>query len=468
MLDNINLRVEVDSKEKSDLEAGQFDLPPLHVLSIKQISLLAINLAAYFIGRPVRNYKVCGEFVELITGFYNVVIRGKTTAIVDAKSKARGFWRRRLQQHADIARLNYEAKHRVVGGGNSNAENYASNSTVSRARAKAAETEKFLSGKVVVNIVTGQKISMYDLANKAAENRFNELYWISKNFEAIAEERGMGWLFVTYTAPPEYHPNPLKGKCSYNPDLGVKASHLYIASGWSRVRALLSKRGIKTGIDSYFGIRIAETHKDGAVHWHMLVFILPDVMECFVSASEEQFATYGQMKVVRGDPAIGCASSYIFKYLAKGFDSAVIGEEVGQDVILEDEMRESSDLASVRNGERVRAALQAMRIRQYQVFGVKKVLSLIRAINKIKKEELQALHGALGRVVEKHIWRNETGLKFLLQNLDLITKVDGDAPLMVVKEKSLNVFGEEVCRPVGLRIGEEVIRTKGRYQVEKA
>lgn len=321
----------------------------------------------------------------------------------------------------------------------------------------------------MVNTFTGEKISLSELARQALVNRFNELYWISKNLESIADERGMGWLFVTYTAPPEYHPNPLNGKCSYDAALGVKASHSYILSAWSRVRSLLSKRDIRSGIDTYFGMRTAETHKDGSVHWHILVFVAPHLAQDFINASATQFAQYGQMKVEVGDPAIGSASSYIFKYLAKGFDPSVSGDSAssnGDEQV--DEFRENSDMASIRNGERVRAALRAMRIRQYQTFGVKNVLSLVRAINKLKGEEIQSLTGEVALVVSTEIWRNVKGLKYLLENDELITKVDGVAPLMIVKQEDTNIYGERILKYAGLKIGVHIIRTQGRYKIEKA
>lgn len=444
-------------------------LPPLRCLSSKQLSYLAIRIAGHYVANPSQEITVISANAELKTDFYDVVISGSTTAVVAAKSQSRKFWRRRLNREADIERLNYEARNRVVGGRSSSAEIYASDATVAKARQKKAEIEKYLAGQVMINTHTGEKISLSELARQALTNRFNELYWVSKNLESIADERGMGWLFVTYTAPPEYHPNPLKGKCSYDSALGVKASHSYILSAWSRVRSLLSKRNIRSGIDTYFGMRTAETHKDGAVHWHILVFVAPYLAQDFINASATQFPHYGQMKVEVGDPAIGSASSYIFKYLAKGFDPSVSADSAsnnGDEKV--DELRENSDMASIRNGERVRAALRAMRIRQYQTFGVKSVLSLVRAINKLKGEEIQSLSGEVALVVSTEIWRNVKGLKYLLENDELITKVDGVAPLMIIKQEDTNTYGEKILKYIGLKIGGHIIRTQGKFKIEKA
>lgn len=461
---------EVEGNETFDFIVGLAlrpeTFPPLHLLSLKQISYLANRISDHFTQYPQQNVIKVGRCYKLVTGFYGLTVVGRTYNAVIAKSQARRLWRRKLQGAADAARLNFEAKNKTVGGAELSAELYASDVTVTKAREKKIETEKYLAGQVMVNASTGERISLSKLARKAEVNRFNELYWISKNLEAIAAQRGMGWLFLTFTAPPKFHPNPLKGKCSYDPELGVRASHSFISSAWSRVRALLYKRGIKGGIDSYFGIRTAETHKDGSVHWHLLVFITSHLADMFVDTSAMQFPGYGQMKVEVGDPKIGSAASYIFKYLAKGFDPSVVGEMADSDVVL-DCAREDSDLASLRNGERVRAALKAMRIRQYQTFGVKNVLSLVRAINKLGSKELQELEGHVPEIVRTEIWRNPTGLKYILENEFLVVKIDGEAPLMLLKEAGLSAYGEEIASAVGLKIGIHTIRTKGRYEVHR-
>lgn len=443
-------------------------LPPLHTLSSKQISYLAIGIAAHYIANRKQDIDVTNGYAKLQTDFYGLVVSGRSRAAVNSKSRSRKYWRHKIQYEADISRLNFEAAQRIVGGSLPDAEIYASNTTLQKIREKKAAIEKYLSGKAIVDTRSGKKILLSKLACQASVNRFNELYWISKNFEAIASSRNMGWLFVTYTAPPEYHPNPLKGKCSYDPDLGVKASHLYILSAWARIRSLLNKWGIKSGIDTYFGIRTAETHKDGSVHWHLLVFAASDITQCFIDASAEHFPHHGQMKVEVGDPKIGSASSYIFKYLAKGFDRSVTQIDGSTMDAEADESREQSDLASIRNGERVRAALKTMRVRQYQPFGVNNVLTLVRFINKLGEDDFSAHASELAITVKTEIWRHPQGLKYLLEHPELFIKYNGTAPLMIIREETTTVYGEKSSKPIGLKIGDHLIHTQGRFSMEKA
>ncbi|WMI99758.1 replication endonuclease [Pseudomonas chlororaphis subsp. aurantiaca] len=441
-------------------------LPPIHWLTAKQIACLALRAAGHYQTAELKTVKVSSREYVAQTNLYGLSISGDSEQSVKAKSACEKFWRRALDKCADLSRLNFEAEYRLVGGSGDGVQIYASNETVSRARAKKEAVEKFLETQVLVSNATGKKFSMLDLSRQSAINRFNELYWVTKNFEALARDRGMGWIFATYTSPPEYHPNPLLGRCSYDASLGVKASHEYIALAWARVRATLSKRGVVASPDFYFGTRTAEVHKDGSIHWHLLIFIEPSVLEKFIEASKEHFSLKGQMKVEIGDDSRGSASSYVFKYLVKGFDAGAVNVEIPDDWE-EDERREQNDLSTIRNGERVRAALKAMRIRQYQTFGVKKVMSIIRAINRIGEDEFDSLNNMTLAMVKREIWRNEFGLKYLLDHSDLVKKVAGKAIIMLVREGGQSKYGETTSKLNGISIDGIFFKTVGRYSVEK-
>lgn len=441
-------------------------LPPIHWLSAQQIMYLALRVAGYYQVSNIKCVKISSQEYIAKSSLYGLSISGESENSVKAKSICEKFWRRALDKFADLSRLNFEAEFRLVGGSGDGVQLYASNETVSKARAKKEAVEKFLETQVLVNNSTGEKFSMLDLSRQSAVNRFNELYWVTKNFEALARDRGMGWIFVTYTSPPEYHPNPILGRHSYDATLGVKASHEYIALAWARVRATLSKRGVDASPEFYFGTRTAEVHKDGSIHWHLLIFIASSALEKFIAASREQFSLKGQMKIEIGDDSRGSASSYVFKYLLKGFDAGAVNVEI-TDNLEEDERREQKDLSTIRNGERVRAALKAMRIRQYQTFGVKKVMSVIRAINRIGEDEFDSLNNLTLDMVKREIWRNEFGLKYLLDHSDLVKKIDGKAIIMLVREEGQSKYGEKTSKLCGISIDGMFFKTVGRYSVEK-
>ena len=261
-------------------------LPPARALTRQHVLTLAVRLASLHATKANNVYLSRGKY-RIKTGFYGIVIEADTKSGVTAKSACVRFWRNSLENKANLERLKFEAKNRQIGGPNSeNTEIYCSDATVKRMREKTAASNKCLSKMTVKNIVTGDEFSMLDIANASFSNRFNELYSFTKNFEAMAKSQKMDWIFVTLTAPPEFHPNPSSpnSKCSYKSELGVKASHTYINNAWKRIRAILYKRGINASPTTYFGARTVEVHKDGCIHWHLLIFINHALIHAFNKA----------------------------------------------------------------------------------------------------------------------------------------------------------------------------------------
>ncbi|WZB61431.1 replication endonuclease [Achromobacter xylosoxidans] len=79
----------------------------------------------------------------------------------------------------------------------------------------------------------------------------------------------MDWVFITLTLKPELHPNPTRGRNSYDgtaPNISAKQK-----SDWNKVRALLRKKGILPE-DHFYGVIVAEVHKDGCQHLHLVFF----------------------------------------------------------------------------------------------------------------------------------------------------------------------------------------------------
>src|SRR5690606_1259215 len=125
-------------------------------------------------------------------------------------------------------------------------------------------------------------------------------YHIIKNLEHLADENSFKWLFITLTAPAEYHPNPAKGKRRYNDQLGIAASHEYIRTKWSQIQSVLSSRGIPACPESYFGVRTVEPHKDGSMHWHILLFAKATLLKDIIKAIREKFKTKASATIVIG------------------------------------------------------------------------------------------------------------------------------------------------------------------------
>ncbi|VVO70033.1 replication endonuclease [Pseudomonas fluorescens] len=449
-------------------------LPPAYTLTRQQVLALSLRLASFNTTEKHEVYLSKGKY-HIDTNVYGIRIESDSKSGVVAKAECAKFWRNSLENRVNLERINFEARHKLVGGPNSeNKEVYSSNATVKRMREKTEASNKSLSTMFIKNTITGQELSMLDIANASFSNRFNELYSFTKNFEAMAKENEMDWIFVTLTAPPEFHPNPssLKSKCSYKPELGVKGSHAYINGAWKIIRAMLSKWGIKASPTTYFGARTVEVHKDGCIHWHLLIFIQNSLIHNFTKACREKFPLPGQLKIVLGDDNKGSASSYVFKYIMKEFNTNTLDRSITSRLTeadrLKDAEREQMDLASIENSERVRAAIRAMCIRQYQTIGLLRVTTLLRKINKLDLTPVVDTEETILGFIRKEVWRNPMGLKNLLQKPHIFSQGEGQSPsIKLIKESTLSRYGEERERIIGIEIDGLKFISKGLFKIVK-
>ncbi len=441
-------------------------LPPARFLSVQLVALAAKQISMFLKFNPVDVYQVGKKLFLADTKFYGIKIEATTAAAVIKKSVCPRYWKGKLEKKSNLDRLNWEAGQRLVGGPSDfNKPIYCSDATLRRYQEKLELTKAALEKIKLLNLKTLEVFSMADLAKSSSARRLSELYFVAKNLEMMAQSKFMSWLFVTFTAPPEYHPNPShqRSKNTYREELGPKSSHDYIRGAWGRIRAYLNKQGLQAGAESYFGFRTAETHKDGSVHWHLQVFLRRDAVDNFISACEREFPRKNQVKFVLGDDNKGSAASYIFKYLVKEVDfcdADSLPHAVAIDSSV-DEERERQDLASIRNGSRVKAALRSMNVRQYQLFGVGGVMTLLREINKIDFESTVEPLDNLVLEVKGSVWRSPEGLKNLIS---ILGRIDEPA-IHLVKEAAKTTYGESRARVVGVTIGTHTFRSIGRYRV---
>lgn len=380
-------------------------LPAAHKLTREDVITLALRLAATNQNTSHDAYRSKGKHY-IDTDIYGIRIESDTRNGAIARTTCAKFWRTALERKVNLARLDFEAKHKLVGGPDEDCtEIYSSNATVKWMRAKTEASNLALSKMTVHNTITGESFSMLDVANASYTNRFNELYSFTKNFEAMAGENDMVWIFGTATALPEFHPNPSNpnSKCTYNPELGLKAR---------------------------------------------------------------------QIKIVLGDDKKGKASSYIFKYLMKEFDTNTLDRNIRDRLTAldsqHDEQREEMDLASIQHSERVRAAIRAMNIKQYQPIGVLRVTTLLRKINKLDLTDMaDDNHSVLG-FIRKHVWRNPLGLKNLLEKPEYFSPNTEQPPtIMLIKESVLSRYGEDRERVIGIEIDGQRFISKGTFIIKK-
>lgn len=371
------------------------------------------------------------------------------------------FVKRRFTKAVHFARLEFEAKTRAVGGKTD--IDYCSNETVKYIQRRDEKNVEFLKRRSILVKETGQLINLYDLHLKQAERKFNESYYIIKNLEAIAIERGLTPYMLTLTAPANYHPNPMNGRSSFD-QASSYDSQKYLSRTWAKLRALLSKRGTPFSLEKCFGVRTAELHKDGCVHWHILMFIDPTILESFQKCLDFYF-TSRQADVKEIDGV--AAATYVLKYIGKTVDASKLDRTDLYDEQT-DKIRKEQDLSTIADVERVRAGIRAMGIRQMQYYGIEGSLTLFRALNKITDLTAKLPVSVRAILSECRMHDRSDGntkiTNFLAFKNFLCNHL---ADVELVREETINKHGAATKRVIGVRFLESMIEilTNDKYEV---
>ncbi|WP_233177257.1 replication endonuclease, partial [Enterobacter hormaechei] len=115
-------------------------------------------------------------------------------------------------------------------------------------------------------------LDMEEVVNASSSNpahRRNEMMACVKGLELIAEMRGECAVFYTITCPSRFHATLNNGRP--NPKWTsetVRQSSNYLVETFAAFRKAMHKAGMR-----WYGVRVAEPHHDGTVHWHLLCFM---------------------------------------------------------------------------------------------------------------------------------------------------------------------------------------------------
>ena len=248
---------------------------------------------------------------------------------------------------------------------------YVSDGALERRRMQRRRNQALLESLVAENesgyAATLQEIAAHSVSNP--QNRRAELMTRIAGCEAYSKTQGHSAVFVTATCPARFHaslaasgkPNPkYSGACP-------RDAQEYLTKHWSRIRTALRRRELRI-----YGLRIAEPHHDGTVHWHLVVFGAPADLARFETLCRDHWlsedanepgAAEHRVTVVTVDPKRGSAAGYVAKYVSKNID----GRHVGPD--LEDDQNHDATATA----ERVEAWASLWGIRQFQFFGTPSV-----------------------------------------------------------------------------------------------
>lgn len=154
---------------------------------------------------------------------------------------------------------------------NKKASPYVSYEAVIHKREQRRKSLEFFRSHELTN-EQGDTLDMEDVVNASSSNpahRRNEMMACVKGLELIAEMRGECAVFYTITCPSRFHATLNNGRP--NPkwtSATVRQSSDYLVHMFAAFRKAMHKAGLR-----WYGVRVAEPHHDGTVHWHLLCFM---------------------------------------------------------------------------------------------------------------------------------------------------------------------------------------------------
>lgn len=260
---------------------------------------------------------------------------------------------------------------------------YCSNFTTSKYKRRKADTKKALESLMLVNENDDSiGFDLSDAVNSSVanpDNKVAELMTRIRGTEQLANEIGDVSVFLTLSAPSEYHATLHTGRPNkkYIEGTSPEEAQALFTNAWSKARALLSKSEIIP-----YGLRVVEPHHDGCPHWHMILFVEPDKKAQMIEILRDKFCEHlppqterqkkARFDVKEIDPSKGSAAAYVCKYITKGVGNQEISDKYNLD-----------DSAPF---DKINANLSAFTIRQFQFFGLPPV-TVWREMRRLGQEE---------------------------------------------------------------------------------
>lgn len=255
----------------------------------------------------------------------------------------------------------------------------------------------------------GFKVSLDEVIKHSLSNPFNrhaQLMARIAGLEKLGKHENLNASFYTITAPSRFHKNSSKYDGSSPND-----AREYLQKTWEKMRAKMSRAGFY-----YFGVRVAEAHKDACPHWHMMIWSKPgeqsliddvfidyaqradqaellnvngELISLIDSSAKSKGVIYRtpRLEIKRMLPHLGHPTGYIIKYISKNI-------KAHDDSKAPDEVLTYAD--------RVNAWARTHRIRQFQFIGDAKV-SIWNEARRVSPEILKTFNVTLTDTEQRFI-----------------------------------------------------------------
>ena len=423
--------------------------PPLEELvklPQETVRKVASNIArrhGIFLANAPDHIKALHSLHDHEYGVSVAAIKRSTTLGRLRRLRSQQFWLSSLNRILDAARESQARRAGLLGCVDQGKMPYCSNATIEILKAREQE--------IIRRVAQSPRKNLAEIYKNSEKSTFNKAYLQAKAMDIVANKRGMNWLFVTLTCPPEFHCNALSFDGSSFDDC-----QRYLKKVFAQIGRAIANAGYRSGTD-YHGTRVLELHKDGTPHWHVLYYYTGDLdkvvekklsaiysREChrpknylidnhdgiFLRAKTEVEESFANVTT----PAI----SYLFKKLSHAFRLPTHGQS-------EDAIRH-------------RYAIKAARARQIQSFGVPGHTTKIKALRKAYENEgLPESFRELTAPMKMAMGdpkRNEAQLQAMVGVLE--GSLDH---LQLLSTDTLNKFGEIVPRVTHIqsKVSQEII-----------
>lgn len=291
-----------------------------------------------------------------------------------ARLRCADWWHRKLWNLRCVWR---EEQLRAVCMVHKLASAYVSYDALLHKREQYRRNLEFIRSHELVND-EGVSLDMEEVVNASNSNprlRYIEMMTTAKGLENLADMRGDYGMFYTITCPSKYHATLKSGKPNPKWNIStVRESSDYLVNLFAGIRKKLHRQGLR-----WYGVRVAEPHHDGTVHWHLMCLMekkdraaITSVMREF--AIREDRAELGKNVRPRFDakPILkskGTVTSYLAKYIGKNIGGqptkGFLDKQTGEPLISKETGKPLSE-----NFDNASAWASLHRVRQFQFFGI--------------------------------------------------------------------------------------------------
>ena len=345
---------------------------------------------------------------------------------------------------------------------------YCTDSCVETHRAKKAQRESYLRD----NYIDFGNVScnMLELAELAQQSKMSEIYMVNKILEVRAAAEGRAWMMITLTAPGVFHINPVNGKGKWKVENSPLECDKFLTRAYRAAYYAIKKDVEREKLTDLYGAWSKEPHKSGAVHMHVLVYLLPSEIEryktLFTNALRNAFKRIGE-RFYKGTSVnfktqdkdfieydnegnitkrAGSGASYLFKYIMKSLNIMEYKPE-GQKRI------------KIENSDKISAHNSFYNYKRFSFVGVKNCLSKWRVVRQIAKhlkytEETKEEYTKPLQIVFKGVLEND---------FKLFSEISDNIEL--VYDNKLNCYDEETATVIGFKADGEYFE-KPSYNIE--